>query len=242
MIIKRAENTEKLPIVQAEFTESFTTVASYELTPIESGTLAVPSFHVLVKTYAGGQIVLSSQPQTIKVLSAKKQNAFEEENGYYASVLENVDLEENDTELADDVFDLYEDIVPEDIATGIVRARTSQKIIMYVSLSFFVLCIGTLIFFVYRRMKFFAKIAAIACVAFLALFIVFAIFVSNKKGVALYNASVYSIPEQMSSSVSSVVVGEVMKVKAVRTGWYSVRLLNGSEGWLKAEDCIYCGD
>ena len=241
VIIKRADSTLTLPYTQKEFTESFTTVASYELTPIEAGTLTVPSFHVLVRTYAGGQIVLTSQPQTLKVLAAKKQTVAEAGNSYYASVLGNADFEE-ENELAEEDSDYYEDVIPEEVALGIVRARTGQKVVLYLSLSFFVLCVVALIVFIYRRMKQFAKIAVIACVVFLVLFIVFAVLVSNKKGVALYDASVYSIPEQRSSSVSSVLVGEVMKVKAVRTGWYSVRLLNGSEGWLKAEDCIYCGD
>ena len=242
VIIKRSEKTEALPLVQKEFTESFTTVASYELTPIESGTLAVPSFHVLVRTYAGGQIVLTSQPQSIKVLAAKKQASQEEESSYYATVLGEYGLEYTDSEITDESSDYFEDIIPEDVALGIVRTRTGQKVIMYLSLAFFLLSLAALIVFIVKRMKRFARIAAIACVVFLVLFIVFAVIVSNKKGVALYDALVYSIPEQMSSSVSSVLVGEVMKVKAVRTGWYSVRLSNGSEGWLKAEDCIYCGD
>lgn len=242
VIIKRSDSTLALPFTQQEFTESFSTVATYELTPIEAGTLTVPSFHVLVRTYAGGQIVLTSQPQTLKVLAAKKQSVAEAGNSYYASVLGNSDLEDEETELSQENSDFYEDIIPEEVALGIVRARTGQKVVLYLSLSFFVLCVAALIVFLYRRMKQFAKIAVIASVVFLALFVVFAVLVSNKKGVALYDASVYSIPEQMSSSVSSVLVGEVMKVKAVRTGWYSVRLLNGSEGWLKAEDCIYCGD
>ena len=242
VIIKRSDSTLALPFTQQEFTESFSTVATYELTPIEAGTLTVPSFHVLVRTYAGGQIVLTSQPQTLKVLAAKKQSVAEAGNSYYASVLGNSDLEDEETELSQENSDFYEDIIPEEVALGIVRARTGQKVVLYLSLSFFVLCVAAFIVFLYRRVKQFAKIAVIASVVFLVLFVVFAVLVSNKKGVALYDASVYSIPEQMSSSVSSVLVGEVMKVKAVRTGWYSVRLLNGSEGWLKAEDCIYCGD
>ena len=242
VIIRRSDSTLALPFTQKEFTESFSTVATYELTPIEAGTLTVPSFHVLVRTYAGGQIVLTSQPQTLKVLAAKKQSVAEAGNSYYASVLGNSDLEDEETEASQENSDFYEDIIPEEVALGIVRARTGQKVVLYLSLSFFVLCVAALIVFLYRRMKQFAKIAVIASVVFLVLFVVFAVLVSNKKGVALYDASVYSIPEQMSSSVSSVLVGEVMKVKAVRTGWYSVRLLNGSEGWLKAEDCIYCGD
>ena len=242
VIIKRSDTTAALPFAQKEFTEDFSTVASYELTPIEAGTIVVPSFHVVVRTYAGGQIGLSSQPQTLKVLAAKKQNAQEEGNGYYASILQNVDLENEDAVVETVNTEYYDDIIPEDVATEIARTRTWQKIIMYVSLSLFVLSIAMLIVFLSKRMKLFVKFAVVACVVLLSSSIVFGLLVANKKGVALYDASVYSIPEQMSSSVSSVAVGEVMKVKAVRIGWYSVRLLNGSEGWLRAEDCIYCGD
>ena len=63
-------------------------MALYDLTPIETGSLTVPAFHVLAKTYAGGQVLLTSDAQTVKVLAAKKQSVSGSESGYYASVLD----------------------------------------------------------------------------------------------------------------------------------------------------------
>ena len=252
VIITRSEDTPALPFTQKEFTESYETVALYNLTPIEAGTLTVPSFHVLARTYAGGQVLLSSDTQTLKVQAAKKQSVSGGGNGYYASVLGGSVAEDDDAEggsaYSDGGFDSGDDSVfegsplPEEIAADIVDARKVEKAFLITSLVLFILCAAATVTLLIKRMKLLSKITTAAFAVFLTVFVVLMILTAGTKGVAFRNASVFSIPEQNSSSVSVVIAGEVMTVKAVRNGWYSVKLVNGSEGWIKAEDCIYCGN
>ena len=248
VIITRSENTEILPLSQKEFTENYESVASYDLTPIEAGTLTVPAFHVLAKTYAGGQVLLSSEPQTVKVLAAKKQIVSETGNSYYASVLDGSETDDDayeddsSAEFSDDSLFFEEGSSPEEIAIGLVETRNCEKAFLIASLVLFILCAAAAIIFFVKRFKLLSKIATSSFIIFLAAFIVFFILTAGTKGVASHNTSVYSIPEQNSSSVSVVIAGEIMRVKAVRSGWYSVKLVNGSEGWIRAEDCIYCGN
>ncbi len=252
MIITRSEDTAALPFVQKEFTENYETVALYDLTPIETGTLTVPAFHVLARTYAGGQVLLTSDVQTVKVLAAKKQSVSGSESGYYASVLdrpeEEGDYAEGSGALAEGnsssmMKSAEEEISsPEEIAADIRDSRKVGKAFLIVAIVLFVLCAVALVTFFIRRMKLFAKIAAASCAVFLVLTVVLAILTAGVKGVASRNTTVYSIPEQNSSSVSVVIAGEILQIKAVRSEWYSVKLVNGSEGWLKADDCINCGN
>jgi hypothetical protein len=252
MIITRSEDTAALPFVQKEFTENYETVALYDLTPIETGTLTVPAFHVLARTYAGGQVLLTSDVQTVKVLAAKKQSVSGSESGYYASVLdrpeEEGDYAEGSGALAEGnsssmMKSAEEEISsPEEIAADIRDSRKVGKAFLIVAIVLFVLCAVALVTFFIRRMKLFAKIAAASCAVFLVLTVVLAILTAGVKGVASRNTTVYSIPEQNSSSVSVVIAGEILQIKAVRSEWYSVKLVNGSEGWIKADDCINCGN
>ena len=254
VIITRSGNSQTLPFEQKEFTENYEVVASYDLTPIEAGTLTVPSFHVLARTYAGGQVLLSSDTQTLKVQAAKKQSVSGAGNGYYASVLGGSGAEDDDAEgggsgtYSDGNYDTDNDSVfegsplPEEIAADIIDSRKVAKAFLITSLILFILSAAAAVTFFIKRMKLLSKITTAVFAVFLAVFVILTILTAGEKGVAFRNASVYSIPEQNSSSVSVVIAGEVMTVKAVRNGWYSVKLVNGSEGWVKAEDCIYCGD
>ena len=252
MIITRSEDTAVLPFVQKEFTENYETVALYDLTPIETGSVTVPAFHVLAKTYAGGQVLLTSDAQTVKVLAAKKQSVSGGESGYYASVLdgagEDGDFGEGGVTFSDDnsssmkKSDEEEVSSADEIAADIKHSRKVGKAFLIVAIVLFVLCAAALVTFFIRHMKLFAKIAAASSAFFLVLSVLLTILTAGVKGVASRNAAVYSIPEQNSSSVSVVIAGDVMQIKAVRNGWYSVKLVNGSEGWIKAEDCIYCGN
>ena len=250
-IITRSENTIPLPFERKEFTEDYAEVALYDLIPIEQGTLNVPSFHVLAKTYAGGQVLLSSEPVSVKVLSPKKTASSGEGAGYYASVLDSVD--ENEAETPEDTepsvsdgdegaFEDTELSFPEETAIHIMKVRKIQKILSYVFLALSILGFSSVIFFIVRRNKKFAKIMLMLFILLLAACIVMFILSSFEKGVAACNTTIYSIPELKSSSASTVSAGEVMSVKSVINDWYSVKLVNGSEGWIKSVDCIYCGD
>ena len=138
MIITRSEDTAALPLVQKEFTENYETVALYDLTPIETGSLTVPAFHVLAKTYAGGQVLLTSDAQTVKVLAAKKQSVSGSESGYYASVLggsaEDGDIAEGSAALAEDNLSSMmksaeiETSTPEEIAVSIKGFQCSREL------------------------------------------------------------------------------------------------------------------
>ncbi|MCR4938634.1 MAG: hypothetical protein K5930_00835 [Treponemataceae bacterium] len=242
VIIKPSDDSVALPFERKEFTEEYAFIAAYDLTPIDSGTLTIPAFHVLAKTYAGGQVLLTSEAQTVKVLAAKQKTAGEESQGYYASVLGTPEEEEYEPEKKVVVTDSWEHNIPKEIATIITQKRKIRKIFFYVFLALLVASLSFLILSVVKKRKKISRFAALAFVMFLAASVVFFILASSTKCVAAYDATIYSIPEEKSSSASSVYAGEIMTVKSVRSDWYSVKLSNGSEGWIKSIDCIYCGN
>lgn len=241
-IIKKIEDKEFLDGERGEFSEDFYDVATFEVTAIEAGSFSLPSFHVLAQTYAGGQVLLSSQPQVVKVQSAKKKNSDVTEESYYESILKSPEEASSEPVDGENPLLLDQGSLPEDIASEIMGRRKNEKNLFYLFLALFILSIAAIVFFIRKHKTLLLKIAVILGVLFLVSALVFFVLSSVTEGVVLCDSTIYSIPEQKSSSASSIQAGEVITIKSVITDWYSVRLVNGSEGWIKSTDCIYCGD
>lgn len=244
-IIMPSAGTVSLPFSQESFSENTYTVASYEITPIEAGTFTVPSFHVLLRTYAGKEVILTPETQKVKVQPARKKStvvvdetAYSWDEGVQGESMAETSAEEM---VSDDVSVMSQ--TPEEKAARLKDVFKTFKILFWTGIAVLVLAVAGIITGAVLRKKMLVRLSiwCAAAAAFMCVVMVFML--QDRKAVVTANSQVYSIPEKNVSVISTVSQGEIVKVKAIRTGgWYSVSLDNGSEGWILDENCIYCGE